>query len=87
MEVYVGNTKLKSSEQDVKAFMNSALWEDVQAILRDWLSGIKDDLLTCENFNEVLLAQGRASAMMYFLTIPKTILDAMEYEKEISNES
>jgi len=79
---------MRSSARSIEHFAKSALWMDIQEILKDWADGVKElpyntkeDSTREERIDEYVRCEGRLEALNYFLGIPETLLNALEYEE------
>ena len=77
--------ELISSEDELIAFMNSHVWQDMREEIKAWKKGLRDLLEVEKDDDEFHRHQGRTEACTYFLSLPevlKTDLESIRLLKE-----
>lgn len=72
---------MRATKQQWDDFIDGFLWSDMKEVLEDWVEGIKADVFSADNMDEVRKYQGRMEALQYFLALPQTILESLEHEE------
>ena len=73
---------MKATKQQVKDFVEGFVWQDIKEILEDWIDGIKTEVFAADDIDEVRRYQGRMEALEYFLALPSTLIEALEFEEK-----
>jgi len=69
-------------------FQKNAFWKSIESTLRDWIDGVKDLPYTSEfssreeRLDEFARCEGRIEAMNYFLGLPQTFVEALQFDEE-----
>lgn len=72
---------MRSSRKMLEEFVKSAIWLDIKETLDDWIEGIKTDVFKSEDIMDVRRWEGRLEAVEYFLALPQTLMNSIEYEE------
>ena len=72
---------MRSSRKMLEEFVKSAIWLDIKETLDDWVKGIKTDVFKSEDIMDVRRWEGRLEAVEYFLALPQTLMNSLEYEE------
>lgn len=90
----VADIRLRVSEDEIRAFMNSFMWKDMKAEMAAWrkmfekepmslvdkaLSGEENSTSTLMHLGDI---HGRVAAIDYILEMPNVFLSIKEYEKQ-----
>jgi hypothetical protein len=82
MEEPLEEVQLRSTYVQFKDFLESNIWFDMSAQIRDWLTTIRNQLEVCES-DELGILQGGARRCRDFLNLPQSIVDAFEESFEM----
>lgn len=72
---------MRSSRRMIEEFLEGAVWADIKDVLDDWVDGIKVDVFKADDIDEVRRYQGRVEALEYFLVLPQSLINSLEYEE------
>lgn len=67
-----------SSIQQVKDFEQGAVWKDIVAFTTIQMIGLRDQLSTAREHNDIIHIQGELYRCSLFLDLPKMLIQAME---------
>lgn len=92
MKEPMGLAEVNSSAADFWQLLQSPLWEDIKRELLVWhdqMGRVYDTLNPSdEDFvSDFSKAQGRREAIEYVLTLPELMIEALEADKEVSDDT
>lgn len=74
-------SQFASSKQMMKDFIDSVMWKDMQSMIKAKLRGLRDDLETTGEHNDIIHIQGEIYSMRTMLALPELVLKYIENEE------
>lgn len=72
---------IKSTKTQIKHFQESFLWADFCSELDIWKKMVSGEFSTCSDLITLGRIQGRIEAIGYLLSLPETLLNLLEDQK------
>lgn len=69
---------LRATMEQLRSFLGSPVWADMKEEVMTWLNDIRNQLEETTNIEISRRLQGNAEACRYFLSLPDSLIEAME---------
>lgn len=84
-DLKVDELELQATLTQYKDFMDSFVWKDLRAILKDRIQNLQDKMLAADNMDQVNMLKGGIIHLRAFLEYPEVMIEEIERERKASN--
>ena len=80
------NYEFKSTEEDMKHFMQSAVFADFDYLCGMRMQAVQNDMVGADSLEKLKHLQGEYNGVAYWRLLPRTLLESMQEEEKQQGE-